>query len=168
MDHTDGGSEPTARDVRSGEREGADRVPWLVAAALGVLVVALFGLWISARSDANEAQVELDRLEEAEQARQAADEALPDLELLARKHRLGTIGAIETINEESLSLNFDGISIDQLGELLEELDFSPGTMSRIGNTRALDGTLTAEAPHVRASWTYHPDDGLSIVLERTG
>lgn len=38
-------------------------------------------------------------------------------------------------------------------------------MSRIGNTRALDGTLTAEGDHVVASWTYHPDDGLSIVLE---
>ena len=48
---------------------------------------------------------------------------------------------------------------------LKNLEFSGSIMSRIGNTRALDGTQTAESEIASASWTYHPDDGLSLVVE---
>jgi hypothetical protein len=50
--------------------------------------------------------------------------------------------------------------------LLCELKFSPAVIERIGHTRALDGTQSADAPHVTATWTYHPDDRLSIIFER--
>jgi len=58
-------------------------------------------------------------------------------------------------------------STDTWFEGLRELGFPGSTEARIGNTRALDGTLTAESStDLEASWTYHPDDGLSIVIER--
>lgn len=51
--------------------------------------------------------------------------------------------------------------------LVDEYGFPGSLDARIGNTRALDGTLTAEGEGYGASWTYHPDDGLSIVIEST-
>jgi hypothetical protein len=53
-----------------------------------------------------------------------------------------------------------------LERLLDELGFPASTISRIGNTRALDGTLEAAGDQATAYWSYHPDDGLSIVIER--
>ena len=36
------------------------------------------------------------------------------------------------------------------------------------NTRAVDGTQTAESPGgFAATWTFHPDDGLNIIIEKT-
>ena len=56
---------------------------------------------------------------------------------------------------------------DTLATLLDELGFPGSMMDRIGNTRALDGTLTAETDFLSAYWTYHPDDGLNVVIERS-
>ena len=39
--------------------------------------------------------------------------------------------------------------------------------SKIGATRALDGQTEAEWPGIKASWTYHPDEGLDMVLVDT-
>lgn len=59
------------------------------------------------------------------------------------------------------------VDLDALGAALEELGFGGATLARIENTRALDGTQTATAGDLTASWTYHPDDGLQVVIERT-
>lgn len=44
-----------------------------------------------------------------------------------------------------------------------ELGFSESLYTRMGKTRALDGTLTDENKNVKVSWTYHPDAGLEVV-----
>ena len=85
----------------------------------------------------------------AEAEADAADE-LPNLEKIAGEHRMASQGAIESASETSLSLNFDGSSVaalDDLEELLAALGFSDAIMDPISNTRALDGTLTADVPH---------------------
>jgi hypothetical protein len=51
-----------------------------------------------------------------------------------------------------------------LPALLDGLGFSSGTIDRIERTRALDGTQEAESDGVTATWTYHPDAGLSLIL----
>lgn len=130
---------------------------WFVLVSL--VAAVLLVLWIGARSDLNEANGRLDDIDRA-----AA--ALPDLEELGREH-LDGVGVIDESSEEHLSATFIGPGLDDLEDLLDELGFSPAVIDRIGNTRALDGTQSAEAPHVIATWTYHPDDGLGIVLERT-
>jgi hypothetical protein len=115
--------------------------------------------WMAARSDLDEANGRLSDIEQAQAA-------LPDLQALGGQH-LGGLGVIDDSGEEHLSATFYGEGLDRLADLLDELGFSPAVTDRMGNTRALDGTQSAEAPHVVATWTYHPDDGLSIVLERT-
>jgi hypothetical protein len=54
-----------------------------------------------------------------------------------------------------------------LSEYLSALGFSDAVLDRMSNTRALDGTLTAQGDHCNVSWTYHPDDGLQMVFEAT-
>jgi hypothetical protein len=50
--------------------------------------------------------------------------------------------------------------------LIGTLGFPTAIRARIENTRALDGTLTDDSPDgYSASWTYHPNDGLSLVVE---
>lgn len=52
--------------------------------------------------------------------------------------------------------------------MIFQLGFSGSVEARIQNTRALDGTQTAESPDgYVAYWTYHPDDGLNIVIEES-
>lgn len=48
--------------------------------------------------------------------------------------------------------------------VLEELGAPESVYARMGRTRALDGTQTAEWASYTASWTYHPDDGLNVIV----
>ena len=121
---------------------------WMFVLAAVWAVVAT-GLFVAARSDGD-----------------AAVAAVPDLGALADEHLAG-LGVVEESGEDQVSATFYGVGLDELEGLLDELGFSPAVMNRIGNTRALDGTQTAQTAHVTATWTYHPDDGLSIVLERS-
>lgn len=63
--------------------------------------------------------------------------------------------------------NIDDYSSYSAAGLIEdanrELGFSEALYTRMGKTRALDGTLTDENDNVKVSWTYHPDNGLEVV-----
>ena len=47
----------------------------------------------------------------------------------------------------------------------ETLGMPDSVTSRMGHTRALDGTQTADWDVFSVSWTYHPDDGLGAIFE---
>ncbi|WP_181062313.1 MULTISPECIES: hypothetical protein [unclassified Pseudoclavibacter] len=49
--------------------------------------------------------------------------------------------------------------------MLSSLDVPASTVSKIEQTRALDGRQDDSWDDLEASWTYHPDDGLNIVFE---
>lgn len=135
------------------------RVPLPLFVITSVTAVVMGFLWTTTRSDLDDARNRLSAIDEAEAA-------LPDLEEIGRRH-LQQTGVIEDAGPDHLSANFSGLlGLDELEELLAELDFRAAVINRIGNTRALDGTQTADAPHVVATWTYHPDSGLDIVFER--
>ena len=59
------------------------------------------------------------------------------------------------------------LDIQAFGRLLAQLGMPPGTAARMSGTRALDGTQSAEGEHARATWTFHPDQGLRVVFEPT-
>ena len=50
--------------------------------------------------------------------------------------------------------------------VLAELEAPSSTWAKIGDTRALDGRQEDDWPGFKASWTYHPDSGLNILIER--
>ncbi|MFD6949551.1 hypothetical protein A6A08_07600 [Nocardiopsis sp. TSRI0078] len=57
-----------------------------------------------------------------------------------------------------------GLTTDQLHCVLDELEAPDRVISRMQRTRALDGHQTDEWSGVEASWIYHPDTGLDVLL----
>ena len=53
-----------------------------------------------------------------------------------------------------------------LSAVFKKLDVSSATLAKITNTRAIDGTQTDENDKIKLTWTYHPDNGLSIIFEK--
>jgi hypothetical protein len=72
----------------------------------------------------------------------------------------------------------DTLLIDMMGEeytsgtatigdvdcVLAELDAPTSVTARMDSTRALDGMQTATWDGYSVSWTYHPDDGLDLII----
>lgn len=48
--------------------------------------------------------------------------------------------------------------------ILGELAVPRAVKDHMGSTRALDGTQTDEWDGLKARWTYHPDDGISMTI----
>lgn len=57
---------------------------------------------------------------------------------------------------------------DGLVCVLSELDTPESVFARMEATRALDGVQTASWAGVSASWTYHPDNGLDLIITNGG
>ncbi|GHD05326.1 hypothetical protein [Zhihengliuella salsuginis] len=49
--------------------------------------------------------------------------------------------------------------------VLEGLQIPESAFSRMSSTRALDGTQSMSWDGYQASWTYHPDNGLDVIVE---
>ena len=58
-----------------------------------------------------------------------------------------------------------GADISDIACVLFELDVSDAVVGRIDNTRALDGTQEGSWGNFFATWSYHPDSGLSMIIE---
>ncbi len=65
------------------------------------------------------------------------------------------------LGEESSGAEYDDVFC-----VLEALQLPDSVDSRIRTTRALDGRQTGSWKGMEASWSYHPDDGLNIVVEQ--
>lgn len=83
---------------------------------------------------------------------------------------LGSLVAdVESWTTDSLILTVRSSSAEKdedLQRVLEHLGFNAAAvMGRIGKTRALDGTQSAEGRYAKVYWTYHPDNGLGLVFE---
>lgn len=48
--------------------------------------------------------------------------------------------------------------------VLTELDVPQSVIGQMSSTRALDGMQTATWDDYSVSWTYHPDDGLDLII----
>lgn len=57
-----------------------------------------------------------------------------------------------------------GLTIGEVSCVLTTLDAPSRVTARMDQTRALDGTLEASWDAFRASWTYHPDNGLDVII----
>lgn len=61
-----------------------------------------------------------------------------------------------------------GATILQAMCVLYELDVPDAVVFQIEGTRALDGRQHADWDGISASWTYHPDNGLNMILQEEG
>jgi hypothetical protein len=67
---------------------------------------------------------------------------------------------LQTSGEESA-----GTDVVTVVCVLNELDAPDSIFTKLESTRALDGTQSTEWSGYTASWTYHPDNGLNIIVE---
>lgn len=58
----------------------------------------------------------------------------------------------------------DGVDIDGIRCLLDVTEASDAVRSEIQQTRALDGRQQGTWGDIEASWAYHPDSGIEMVL----
>ena len=77
-----------------------------------------------------------------------------------------------TVGDEGRSISMQsegeeaaGAAFEDLACVLLELDTPDSVINRIDSTRALDGRQTGTWDNYSASWGYHPDNGLDIVIE---
>lgn len=79
-------------------------------------------------------------------------------------------GFVAGDNGRSLTVDGAGLpagpAVEDLVCVLYELDTPDAVLSRMNSTRALDGMQDASWAGYRAAWTYHPDDGLWMVIEQ--
>jgi hypothetical protein len=69
--------------------------------------------------------------------------------------------SIQTIGED----NSYGADVSEMACVLQGLDASDSVIARMDSTRALDGRQTGTWDDFEASWGYHPDDGINLVIE---
>lgn len=132
-----------------------------VGLASGLLIAGS----LAAQEDAK-AQAEADAVAVA--SAQALATAIPSA---AEKCKGDSTTGIEVMDQgQSLSMNTSGkkssgTAIINVVCVLKELNAPDVLFTKLDSTRALDGTQSAEWAGYNASWTYHPDNGLKIIVE---
>ena len=79
--------------------------------------------------------------------------------------RLGDEGTTLTLDMVGEGEDDTGtLSFDEVLCVLEELEVPDRVTALMGETRSLDGRQTGDWNDVSASWAYHPDNGLDVIL----
>ena len=80
--------------------------------------------------------------------------------------------SIDTLNADDILLaeldipTGEGATLEEVTCILGRLDTPDSVIARMDSTRALDGMQEATWDGFAAVWTYHPDDGLSLIIEQ--
>lgn len=145
----------------SGEGIGAqpqqrEKRQWLVPAALGVVVGCLVG-----------------GLAVAGFSNPGIFTGGPDFAGVVDECEVSAEGYALLDDGESLALNGKGEDYSDTGTdyaeiacVLLALDVPGSVISKIDSTRALDGRQSDSWDDVAISWSYHPDSGVGILLEK--
>lgn len=72
----------------------------------------------------------------------------------------GTSLTIQSKGEEKSGADFADVTC-----VLDKLEMPDAVATRMDTTRALDGRQSAHWSDIDASWTYHPDNGMNLLLE---
>jgi hypothetical protein len=122
-----------------------------VSRVLALLIVLLAGCGADSGAD-DAAQSELTVMEQAR-----VDCRLPSSSIGDE----GTTLLLDHKGEEDTT----GLSFDQIACVMAELNVSDALAARIGSTRAMDGVQSGEWDGYTATWSYHPDTGLDMIVE---
>ncbi|KKI18725.1 MULTISPECIES: hypothetical protein [unclassified Leucobacter] len=138
---------------------------WGSAAAV-VLIAA--GVTIASVAAAN--QAEHDRVEQHKAALEKRKNEFPNAAKACdfTTFHYDTLDDGEAVEIDHAVMKYgEGLTATQVFCFLGELDAPASLEAKINNTRALDGTQTETWNHLKATWTYHPDSGLNLIVERT-
>jgi hypothetical protein len=73
----------------------------------------------------------------------------------------------QSLTMDSYGEESEGAEFEDILCVLNELETPDSVLNRINSTRALDGRQTGDWDNFTASWGYHPDNGLDIVIDFT-
>lgn len=76
---------------------------------------------------------------------------------------VGDKGASLTIDTEGKD-DSSGASLEDMACILEELKVPDSVVAKMDATSAMQGRQTAAWDSVEASWTYHPDSGVKVII----
>jgi hypothetical protein len=86
----------------------------------------------------------------------------------------GQAGTYVVIGDDGSTLTIDtkgedspGVDVATVACILIAIDTPDAVISQLDATRAMDGRQDATWGDFSASWTYHPDDGLDLILQET-
>ncbi|PPG51986.1 hypothetical protein C5C24_05770 [Rathayibacter sp. AY2B3] len=139
-------------------RRAAPSLPWLLpvlTAAGGLVIGVLLGLWVLPAIGSAVGSVGPTAIESA---LETCDVSPGGYFALGDD---GTSLSMQTEGAES-----PGADLADVACVLSEVDVPDSVLTRIDSTRALDGRQEASWDDLDASWGYHPDNGLDLVLER--
>jgi hypothetical protein len=76
------------------------------------------------------------------------------------------------LGDEGHTLTLDMVGEDDFGKLayddvfcvLDAIEIPDSVTAQMGETRSLDGRQNAQWDDIEASWGYHPDSGLDLIL----
>jgi hypothetical protein len=91
----------------------------------------------------------------------------------AAKDLCASVSAHVVIGDNGMTMTVDrvaaednpGAHIEQLDCILAALDTPHAVIFHMDSTRALDGMQADEWDGFHATWTYHPDDGINLIIE---
>lgn len=149
----------------------------IIGAVLGVVVLGVLGFVgvnAIAAAMAEATAAEQERIEAAAEAERRSQ--LFETAVSACNTSDYTIKANASVRDSGASLYIDGnggsdfaiyLEAEHTNCILKELGAPTSIFDRMGQTRALDGTLEGEWDDLIARWSYHPDNGLDVIVEFT-
>lgn len=169
-------AEVDAASLVSDMQSASERPKWMVpvvVAAIAVVVIAV-GV-ILAITITNAVATAQKEAEEQAAAEAAAAAEVARLELLPDAVKsCGLTASIVQDGGTSAFLDNEGddygsgdLSVSDLVCVLTALDTPDAVINHMSNTRSLDGTQSDTWNDFSATWTYHPDDGLDVIIKLT-
>jgi hypothetical protein len=145
--------QPMAPPATAGARRKRKLWPYLAAAVLILLVGGWVGTLLVDRDDTP-----------------ATPPAPPPFEVAqsscdpAREGTQITDGGKTLLVDSKGSEDFTGAPISAVACVLKHLNVPQAVVAHMDSTRALDGRQEDTWPGYTASWTYHPDDGMDLIV----
>ncbi|RWR15812.1 hypothetical protein D8Y23_15260 [Microbacterium enclense] len=97
----------------------------------------------------------------------------PDFEAAVEKDCGLNLGVDAQLLDDGKALTLNGageestgLSLESMACVLTALDVPDATITRMDSTRAMDGRQRDQLDGHAVKWTYHPDDGLDVLLSK--
>lgn len=138
------------------------RIGLLIGIVSAILLIAAAVTTLLVMNSANERRAESEALEEFRSSQLATEAGRC---IIQDKH-FDILDEGDAIRFERAT-KYGGATGKDVFCFLKKIGAPETALVKIEQTRALDGTRTDSWDGFEATWTYHPDSGLSLLVERT-
>ncbi len=134
------------------------KLPWILAAIFIGAVAIVTGIVAVNQRTGDETTADVGSAQS--NSKSAIQEAAEDCGV---ESNIGDNGSTITLDTEG-DEDYSGDDLTEVACVLTALETPDRVISRIDQTRAIDGTLDASWGDYEAFWNYHPDSGMTLTL----